>query len=106
MPFLIVAVALAAWFVFGNPTSTIAGWLWKDSAAPWETVDAFYYPNRNDFTVDVSSTGLSSVDECRDWVNAEAARRGDAELLRGDYECGVGKSGMFGDIAVYRITAK
>jgi hypothetical protein len=39
-------LGLIVWGALGNPTQTIAGWLWPHSPAPWEGVDAYYYPTR------------------------------------------------------------
>ncbi len=49
MPWIVIA-AIGLWFFFGTPAKTLANWFWTDSAAPWETVDAFYYPDRSDLT--------------------------------------------------------
>lgn len=103
---LLIAVALIAWVVFGNPKKNLAEWFWPQDAAPWESVDGFYYPDRNDLTQDVSSTGHQSVDECRAWVNDIAAGYNDPGLIRGDYECAVGKTRTIGDIGVYRLTVR
>jgi hypothetical protein len=45
--------------------------------APWEKVSAYYYPNKEDLTVARRQYGLSSVDECRNWVFGQAATAGD-----------------------------
>lgn len=62
---LIILIAIGLWFWFGDPLKTVANWFWESNAAPWETVDAFYYPNRNDLTQFQKMPGLNSVDECR-----------------------------------------
>ena len=43
---------------------------------------------------------------CRDWVYQMAATNRDPSLLRGDYECGVGKPKSKYGLNVYRITIK
>jgi len=101
----IVLIAIGAWFLFGNPAKTFANWLWSDSAAPWETVDAFYYPNRSDLGDFLSQRGLGSLQECRDWVYSVAASRRDPNLTRGDYECGIGRVDDLNGIAIYRLSA-
>ena len=105
MPLLII-IALSAWFLFADPPKNVANWLWSDDAAPWETVDAFYYPNRYDLSVHQSSLGLGSVQECRDWVSYAAGSYGDGSLSRGDYECAVEVIDSFGGMSVYRITVR
>lgn len=105
MPWVII-LGVAVWFLFGDPPKTVANMFWADAAAPWETVDAFYYPDRGDLSIHQSQRGLSSVQNCRDWVYRAAAINGDANLSRGDYECGVEVVDSFGGISVYRITVR
>jgi hypothetical protein len=81
-------------------------WFWKDGPAPWETVDAFYDPDRNDLFTMETAQGFANLDGCRGWVRVAATTRNDPGLLRGDYECGVGKPEPFGAVSVYRITAR
>jgi hypothetical protein len=104
MPFVILA--LIVWAVFGSPLNTMARWFWSETAAPWEKVDAYYYPDRNNLAVHRASYNVGSINNCRVWVRAEAARLNDSWITRGDYECGVGEVDVMGDITVYRITAK
>lgn len=78
------------WLVFGSPLSTAANLFWKEGPAPWETIDAYYYPDRYDLSVDISRLDVSSIRACRDWVYATAATKGDPNLERGDYECAIG----------------
>ena len=103
-----IAVALALVGLSGcdNPASTAANWFWPDSAAPWEDVDAVYYPNKYDLTVHQIGRDVGSLENCRAWVGAKAVRYNDPNLERGDYECGVGRLRTFGDLAVYRITVR
>ena len=104
MPWLI-GIAILLWAIFGSPKNDVANWFWSDKAAPWEDATAFYYPDRSNLSKSVSS-GVGGVDECRDWVYAQAARRNDPNIQRGDYECGVGFLRMFGGLKVYRITVQ
>lgn len=106
MPFILIA-ALALWWFFGDPGTTVADWLYPDEAAPWETVDAFYYPNRQDLTKHEEFKGLDSVTGCRSMVQNMALRHNDQLITKGDYECGVGQlKGDFAGLNVYRLTVK
>lgn len=105
MPILLILVG-AAWWFFGDPARDVAKWFWPEEAAPWETVDGYYYPDRTDLTRHVAHTGFSSVDDCRAWIYAEAERQKDAGLARGDYECGVGKMRSEYGLNVYRATVR
>jgi catabolite regulation protein CreA len=69
-------------------------------------VDAFYYPDRLDLTVHVAKYDVGSVEECRDWVYSRAAERGDPDMERGDYECGVDPIRQVGDLTVYKETVR
>jgi len=102
----ILALITIVWAIFGSPRTTIAGWIWPETAALWEKVDAYYYPDRNNLSVHRASYNVGGMDQCRQWVFSEAARLGDTGLKRGDYECGVGEIERIGDLTVYRITAK
>jgi hypothetical protein len=101
MQWLFVLV-LGLWVLFGSPKKDVANSLWSDQAAPWESVDAFYYPNRSDLSRHQRAAGLASVDACRAWVNDVSAAHNDIGVKRGDYECGVGYLGM----RVYRTTVR
>jgi hypothetical protein len=103
---IIFLIAIILWFWMGDPQKNIADWIWTNEAAPWEEVDAFYYPNRNDLSDFELHIGLKTVEACRDWVRRTAATHGDAGIVRGDYECGVERLGDFGDMRVYRLTVK
>jgi hypothetical protein len=102
----IILVATGAWFLLGSPAKDVANWFWPESAAPWETVDAVYYPNRSDLGDFLSQRSLTSVQECRNWAYSIAASRGDPNLIRGDYECGVEQIDSFGGLSVYRLTVR
>lgn len=103
---LLVAVGVGLWFWQGNPPKDLATWFYKDTAAPWEKVDAFYYPDRNNLTAWEASRDLPSLDACRAWVRSSAAQRNDPSLLRGDYECAVGEPYDYAGISVYRATLR
>jgi hypothetical protein len=101
----LVAIALLAWFVFGSPPRGVANWVWPDSPATWEEAEAFYYPDRSDFSTSVSSRPVADLDECRDWVQEQATLQPDPQLLKGYYECAFGRSGKLGSITVYDIAS-
>lgn len=85
----IVGIVLIFW-MFSAAPSFLASVFWSESNAPWEKVDAFYYPNADNLTEWESQMNVGSVQACRDWVEDSAAAKGDSNLERGDYECGVG----------------
>lgn len=99
--FLLLIVGL--WFAFGDPGGDVAGWFWPESAAPWEQVDAFYYPDRNDLSVHREFRDVGSVEACRAWVYSMAAANGDPDLVKGDYECGINPLER-GEMLVHRLT--
>lgn len=105
MPLIILA-AIGLWFLFGQPAKTVANWLWGSDAAPWETVDAFYYPDANNLAIVNIVSDFDSVQACRDWVYSAAAANGDVGLERGDYECGVQKLDTYMGMLVYRTTVR
>jgi hypothetical protein len=100
----LVLIAWAAWIMLGEPKKNIANWFWEYEQAPWEEVDAFYYSNRNNLTIEMRRHNVGSVENCRAWVYQQAAAKGDPNLTRGDYECGVGYQRDLGSIKIYRIT--
>ena len=105
---VVIGAAVALFSLSGcdNPASTVANWFWSTSAAPWEEVDAFYYPNKYDLTVHQRGIDGGSLENCRAWVGAKAVLYNDPNLERGDYECGVGRLRTIGDLVVYRITVR
>lgn len=103
---VLVVVGIGAWFLFGNPARTVADWWWPESSAPWETVDAVYYPDKGNLMTSKGQAGLDDVQACRDWVRSEAYTNGDPTLERGDYECGLGAPEPFGAINIYRNTVR
>lgn len=94
------------WMVFGSPTKDLAGLFWADSPAPWEKVDAFYYPDRHNLSIHRAAYDLGSLNGCRSWVMTMATANADPGVHRGDYECGVGKLREMGDLTVYRLTVR
>lgn len=70
-------------------------------------VDAFYYPDRSNLLWHEAVFGLKDVEECRRAIFRMAAAKGDPNLSRGDYECGVGFIKDVGDgLRVYKDTVK
>ena len=102
----LIVIGIGVWFVIGSPLTAIADRFWSDKAAPWEKVDAFFYPNRSNLTIHKAKRDLRTVDECRNWVKSQASEIGDLMMAQSDYECGVGKLQDFGDIAMYRLTVR
>lgn len=103
MPFLIL-IAVGLWFWFGDPKNDAANWFYSNEPAPWETVDAYYYPNLNNLSLFKVKKNLVDLQACRDWVYFMASQNNDSNLNRGDYECGVGKPENKYGLNVYRIT--
>jgi hypothetical protein len=110
MPKIKIATVVFFGFVLAScsPRETVANLFYANDAAPWETVDAFYYPNRADLTINQSQMGLADVAGCRDAVRSMAALTNDPQLLRGDYECGVGRIDKpeYAGVNVYRLTVR
>ena len=102
----VVGIVIGAWFVLGSPQDDVAGWFWPKGPAPWEEVDAFYYPDRYNLSISINHYNVETVENCRDWAYAEATFRRDPKMMRGDYECGVGQLEKFGSITVYRLTVQ
>ena len=98
--------ALCLWALFGSPTNDLAGVFWSQRPAPWEAVDAFYYPDRHNLSIHRAAYNLGSLDGCRSWVRPMGQTNADPSLTRGDYECGIGKLRELGDLTVYRITVR
>lgn len=103
---VLLLLGIGAWFVFGDPPRAVANWWWPEAAAPWETVDAFFYPDRNNLSLVDQQSGLASVDACRDWVNQAAYAHGDPDMQRSDWECGLGEPTDWNGLSVYRGTVK
>lgn len=104
---LVLIVLVIGWFLLGNPSKDFANWFWPNDAAPWETVDAFFYPDRGDLLKFITQRDFGDLEACRDWVSAQAIAHNDPMMDRADYECGVGyiESGG-GGLRIYRITVR
>ncbi len=103
--FIVIAVIL--WAIFGSPKKDIANWFYEYEPAPWETVDAFYYPNNNNLTKHSAAYGLKSLDECRRWAFGQAAADNDSYFSRSSYLCWIGRTNEeFAGMKVYRTNAK
>ena len=83
-----------------------AGVVGGDDAAPWETVDGFYYKDRSNIRNPETIAGLASVEACRAWVYSTAQRFDDPQIRRGDYQCGVGEADRLGAEKIYRVVVK
>lgn len=103
---ILILIVVALWWLLGDPKNDVAGWFWSAGAAPWEKVDAFYYPDRMDLRQHIMMPDLPSVERCQEWVYTQAAQRGDGGLTRGDYECGIGKVSNTYGLHVYRLTVR
>ena len=103
---LVIIGGLAWWFVVGEPIVTIVNRFWPETPAPWEDVDAVYYPDRGNLLVEVSAPHVGTVEACRAWVYDRAAANSDPTLTRGDYECGIGFLRNMGSLRVYRLTVR
>lgn len=105
MQWILVVVAIL-WVVLGNPKKDLASWFWSESAAPWEQVDAVYYPDRSDLSEYEIRRDVGGLDACRDWAYFRAENNDDGNFQRGDYECGIGKLDAWEGMTVYRITVR
>lgn len=105
MPFIIGALIL--WAIFGSPKHDLADWFYKYEPAPWETVDAFYYPDNNNLAKYSGAYGLKTLDECRDWATRQAIAHNDGFFYHSSYLCWIGKTDKeFAGMQVYRTNAK
>lgn len=102
----IIVVGVIGWIIFGTPAKDIANWFWKYDAAPWETVDLFFYPDRNDLSQYDVFRGLADVAECRNMIGAAQNKYRGQFSGSYDYECGVGYLERFGSMSVYRTTVR
>lgn len=105
-----IAAVIASAFTLAScsPQKTVANLFYANDAAPWETVDAFYYPDRADLTISQKMPDVAGVAGCRESVRYMASVNKDPQLLRGDYECGVGRidSSEYAGVNVYRLTVR
>lgn len=102
----LIIIGIGAWAYFGEPSQSIANMFWSDTSAPWEDVIGFYYPNAKNMNNVKKGGPFDSVDDCRVWIENQAALHNDPEIARGDYECGVGPLESQYGIEVYRITVQ
>lgn len=102
----LVIVGVVGWFTLGSPITTLTKTLWSDRPAPWETVDAFFYPDKANLSVHTAISGFKNLDDCRSWAKDQASAIGDGTMKRSDYECGIGKLQSFGELTMYRLTAR
>ena len=106
MRYILLCIVIGFWFLLGDPPRTVASWFWGQEAAPWERVDAFFYPNRSDLSAVETRMKVGTVSNCRDWAHSRAASNGDPSFQRSDYECGIGKPTPVGGLKVYRATVR
>ena len=97
-------LSLLIWAAIGDPIQTMADWLWPRSPAPWESVDAIYYPDKANQLVSVDNQDAGSLTRCRAWV-ISVAKQSDPGLQRGDYQCGVGYRYSAG-LNIYRLMVR
>jgi hypothetical protein len=105
LKWIVVAVVMV-WIAFGSLASDVAGLIWGHQPAPWESVDAFYYPDRYNLGRSERGVNVGGLEACRAWVARAAAQLNDPQIRRGDYECGVGYLRDFGGVRVYRVTTR
>jgi hypothetical protein len=94
------------WTVLGSPIQTVTGWIWPHSPAPWEAVDAFYYPNKSNLAVSLENHDVGGLAQGRTRASSAAAKQDDPQLERGDYECGVGYLTSQRSLNRYRLTVR
>jgi hypothetical protein len=102
----IIVVFALGWLTLGDPKNDLANMLWPRGPAPWEQVDAYYYPSKSNLRVDERRYDVGGLDGCRSWVQRAANAKDDPRLARGDYECGVGFIRNVGGLKMYRLTTR
>ncbi len=106
-PLLVLGIAgLIVWGVLGSPVETTTGWISPHSPAPWESVDAFYYPDKSNLNISLENHDVGGLVQCRAWANSAAAKENDPQLQRGDYHCGVRYPDAQGSLNTYRLTVR
>jgi hypothetical protein len=80
--------SLGLWLAFGDPPKATADLFWPQSEAPWESVDAFFYPDKGNRIEAKVQRGLDSVQACRQWVDQQVATAAGRGAI--DYRCAVG----------------
>lgn len=104
---VLVFIGLILWAVFGSPKKDVANWFYDYKPAPWETIDAFYYPDNNNLSKHSVAYGINSLDECRRWASGQAAANNDPYFTRSSFLCWIGKTGEeFAGMKVYRTNAR
>lgn len=103
---LVLLTLVVHYLVFGSARRDLGNLGWPEDAAPWEAVDAYYYPDADNPSRFESATGLESREQCRDWAHAAAVRNLDPDFEEGDYECGIGRLDEFESVTLYRLIAQ
>lgn len=102
---LIIAIGVG-WAVIGEPKKDIANWFWPSDAAPWESVDLYFYPDRRNLEHFDRITGLKNVEACQRMVNVVHARYPSVPWSNVDYECAIEQIDTLVTIPVYRVTTR
>ncbi len=100
---IIFILALGAWIIAGDPQKNIADTLWADSSAPWEKVDGFYYPAKDNHNQFERKLRMKSSKECKDWAIERATAHKDEKFAKSEFEC---KVGMSDKTNKYRVVIK
>ena len=99
-----IVAGLFAWFALSNPKQDIADVIWPKSPAPWEQVDAYYYPYRDQTQQSHSAFHFQSVKDCRDWIEGKALEYGDTNPGEGAWRCAIGEYDKMSEQQTYRLT--
>ena len=99
-------LGLMVWGALGNPNRQLPAGFGRISPAPWERVDAFYYPDKNNLSISLENHDVGGLAQCRTWVNSVARKQKDPQLERGDYHCRVGHLDAQGSLNSYRLTVR
>ena len=99
---------LCLWFVFGEPSTTVANMFWRYEKAPWETVTAVYYEDvHSAFSQrEFSLAGLASIQACRDYAEQMAAKRPPGDAREWGYLCFMGEPRFEYGMRIYRTNAR
>lgn len=77
--------------VFWINRVAVADLFWVDGPAPWEHVDGYFYPDKNDKSKKEIVRKIGGLQECKEWGEAKSNSIGDPLQVRSTYECGVGE---------------